>query len=344
MSQPKFVVKDPYIIAEIGANHNGDINLAKKLIEEAKNCGADCVKFQIKMYPNEITTYEHANKLNSGKIKLENVNSWEIKELGLKNIFEAMDKFHFNKRQYEELIKYANKLEIEVSASIFSKEAVDFLIKQDIAFIKIASMDFINTELINYIYSTGIPIIAATGMCSESEIKSFFDNMPKDYFGKTALLHCVSLYPPKVSELQLNFISTLKKRYKVPVGFSDHTVGTLYPLMSFILGGSILEKHFTINRELPGWDHKVSANPKELKYICENAKYIKESLGDGTKKLSEEELEKRKKFRRSLWIRSKTFGNEVNPPPMYLKPSPCPWNFSGLAGKRYLITSGNISL
>jgi N-acetylneuraminate synthase len=305
MNQIKFVNKDPYIIAEIGANHNGDFNLAKKLIEEAEKCGADCIKFQIKMYPSEITTYEHANRLTTGKVKLENVNNWEIKELGLKNIFEAMDKFHFSKKQYEELIKYANELGIEASASVFSKEGVDFLRKQDIAFIKIASMDFTNTELIDYVYSTGIPMIAATGMCSESEIELFFNNMPKEYFDKTALLHCVSLYPPELSELQLNFISTLKERYKVAVGFSDHTIGTLYPLISFILGGSILEKHFTIDNTLPGWDHKVSADPKELKYICENAKNIKKSLGDGTKKLSNRELDKREKFRRSLTTKRK---------------------------------------
>lgn len=300
MKKIGFMNKKPYIIAEIGANHNGEFEIAKKLVKKAKESGVDCVKFQIKTEPNELATQEHASKLDSGKVNLENVKDWSIKELGISNIFEAARKFHFDKCQYEELIKYANELEIDVSASVFSKEGVDFLVKNDISFIKIASMDFINTDLLNYIFSTGVPLVVSTGMCSEDEISEFFYHLPKEYYDKTAILHCVSLYPPDSIHLQLKFISTLKKRYNIPVGFSDHTVGTLYPLLSFALGGSILEKHFTLDNSLPGWDHKISANPKEMKYICENAINVVDALGDGAKKVSSKELEKRKKFRRSL--------------------------------------------
>ena len=295
----------PYIIAEIGANHNGDMQLAKEMVRRAKICGADCVKFQIKMSPNELATYDHALELNSGKIRLENVKEWKNEKLGLRNIFEQTKKFHLDKKQYEELINFANDIGIDASASVFTKEGVDFLSKQNIAFIKVASMDFVNQDLIQYMYSTGIPIIASTGMCSEKEIDEFVNNIPKDYKNKIGILHCVSIYPPKEEILQLNFIRTLKEKYNLPIGFSDHTIGTFYSLLSIGLGATILEKHFTLDKNLPGWDHKVSANPEELEFICKNAPLVKKSLGDGRKKVTNAELKKRKKFRRSLTTKNK---------------------------------------
>lgn len=291
--------KYPYIIAEIGANHNGDMDLARKLILEAKKAGADCVKFQL-YEPNDLNTYDSMIELDKGLLRLENVPEWKSMELGLSNIFEQVEKFAVQEQEHIEYFNYAREIGIDYATSIFTKKEVDFCIEQKTSFIKIASCDATNLDLIEYVLSKDYPVMFALGMCSLGEIENIVNMIPQKCRHNVTLLHCVSLYPPKDEYVNLNFINTLKTAFGLPVGFSDHTIGTAIPLGAIAMGADVIEKHFTLDKNLPGWDHKVSATPDELRIICEDGKRIIDAMGNGIKSVSEAEMEKRLKFRRGL--------------------------------------------
>ena len=291
----------PYIVAEIGANHNGDMELAKTLIRTAKECGVDCVKFQL-YHSGELNTRDNLMDLDSGKMKLENVQEWKTKELGLGSIFEQGRKFMAQEQEHIEFFNCAREVGIDYATSVFSKVAVDFCIEQKTKFIKVASCDALNLDLIEYIISKDYPVQIALGMCSLGEVEQIVNLVPEKYRHNVTLLHCVSIYPPKDDIVNLNFLQTLKQAFELPVGFSDHTLGTSIPLAAITLGASVIEKHFTMDKDMPGWDHKVSANPEEMKFLCSESKRIIDALGSGRKVVSEAEMEKRLKFRRGLVI------------------------------------------
>ena len=294
-------MKYPYIIAEIGANHNGDMDLAKRLIKKAKECGADCVKFQL-YHSGELNTRDHLINLDKGVMRLENVAEWKTKELGLSSIFEQGKKFMAQEPEHIEFFNYAREIGIDYATSVFSKSAVDFCIEQKTKFIKVASCDALNLDLIEYIISKDYPVIIALGMCSLGEVEQIVNLVPNKYRHNVTLLHCVSIYPPQDDIVNLNFIQTLKQAFELPVGFSDHTIGTTIPLAAITMGASVIEKHFTLDKDMPGWDHKVSANPEEMAFLCSESKRIMHALGSGFKVVSQAEIEKRLKFRRGLVI------------------------------------------
>lgn len=291
--------KYPYIIAEIGCNHNGDVELAKKMIKEAKECSCDAIKLQL-WRKEELITEENLHELNEGKVKLENVQKWETKELGLKNIFQQVDKFAIYKDEHIELFKYARKIGIDYGSTAITKDGIDFLVDQDVSFLKVASMDINNLDFIEYVISKDYKTFISTGMASLGEIENVLNLIPKKYYDNITLLHCIAIYPPKDNIINLKFIMTLKRLFNINVGYSDHTLGFSIPLAAVALGSKVIEKHFTLDKQMPGWDHKVSANPYEMKIICEESKRIINSLGNGLKTISKDELDKRLKFRRSL--------------------------------------------
>lgn len=280
----------PYIIAEIGANHNGDIELAKKLIAEAKKCGADAVKFQswtpssliCKEEYNNNQVYTDSPKKHFGSLK------------------EMVEKYYLREEQHFELKKYCDNLEIDFCSTPFSKEEVDLLMKLDVPFIKVASMDINNLELLKYMAKQQKPIILSTGMSTLSEIEKAIEIIENEGNNQIILLHCISIYPPKYEDINLNNILMLEKTFGYPVGFSDHTIGTSIPLASVALGSCIIEKHFTLDKNMPGWDHEISADPQELEIICKESKNITEALGTYKRIVSKDEQEKLKKFRRSI--------------------------------------------
>ena len=290
----------PYIVAEIGGNHNGDMDLAKRMIAEAKSCGADAVKFQ--MYRRQdLWTNDHLIELNEGQVKLENVDAWKTEELGLANIFEQIDRFAIQEKEHIELFSYARELGIDYGTSTFTKKDVDFCIDQKVANLKIASCDATNFDLVEYVLSKDYPVHIALGMVTMAEIRELVALVPASCRGKVTLLHCVSLYPPKDEQVNLSFMDTLRREFGLAVGFSDHTFGTAIPLAAAALGASVIEKHFTLDKNMPGWDHKVSANPEELRIISGMFKRIVDSLGDGVKdSLCEDEIAKRRKFMRTI--------------------------------------------
>lgn len=300
----------PYIIAEIGANHNGDMDLARTLIRTAKECGVDCVKFQLYHF-GELNTMDHLLNLDQGKVKLENVPEWKSKELGLKSIFEQSKKFAADEQKHIEFFNYAREIGIEYATSVFSKSGVDFCIEEKASFIKVASCDALNLDLIEYIISKDYPVIIALGMCTMGEIEQIVNLVPQKYRHNVTLLHCVSIYPPKDNIVNLNFLSTLKHAFGLPVGFSDHTLGTTIPLAAITLGASVIEKHFTMDKEMPGWDHKVSANPEEMAFICSESKRIVDALGSEIRTVSDDEMAKRLKFRRGLTTKNSLAEGQV---------------------------------
>lgn len=291
--------KYPYIIAEIGGNHNGDMDLAKQMMLAAKESGADAVKFQL-YRKQDLWTMDHLTELNEGVVKLENVSAWNTKELGLKNIFEQVEKFAVQEQEHIEYFRYARELGIDYSTSTFTKQDVDFVIDEKVSFLKIASCDVTNLELIEYCLSKEYPLLISLGMSTLAEIEQLVRLIPPFMKDKVTLLHCISLYPPKDDYINLRFMQTLRNAFGVKVGYSDHSLGFSVPLAAVALGATCIEKHFTLDKDLPGWDHKVSANPEEMRIICEESKRIVDSLGDGVKILSDDELAKQKKFRRSM--------------------------------------------
>lgn len=285
---------EPLIIAEIGANHNGDMNLAKKMIDSAKECGADAVKFQSWDAKSLIAKEEYERN--------QTYNDSKKKHFG--SLREMVEKYYLRDDQHFELKEYCDQKDIVFCSSPFSEKEVDLLESCDVPFYKVASMDINNYQLLDYIAIKGKPVILSTGMSTLGEIENAVNRLVKGNCHDIILLHCISIYPPEFGDIHLNNIQMLQQTFGLPVGFSDHTIGTSIPLASVALGACVIEKHFTIDKDLPGWDHEISADPEELKIICRESKNVCNSLGSFRRTVSEAEEEKKKKFRRSIVVKS----------------------------------------
>ena len=282
----------PYIIAEIGANHNGDMDLAKKMIDSAVLCGADAAKFQSWSPKSLIAKEEYdRNQIYDDSPK---------KHFG--SLKEMVEKYYLREEQHFELKEYCANKKIDFCSSPFSEVEADLLEKCDVPFYKVASMDINNYQLLNHLAEKGKPVILSTGMARLSEIDKAVELLNKKNCTDIALLHCISIYPPLYEDIHLNNITMLQKAFGLPIGFSDHTIGFSIPLASVALGACIIEKHFTTDKNLPGWDHLISADPYEMKIICEESGNISKSMGSFSRIVSEAEQEKKFKFRRSVVI------------------------------------------
>lgn len=283
--------KKPYVIAEIGANHNGDIELAKEMIRVAKDCGADCVKFQSwskdTIFSRKV--YEDNYFLRDD---YRNRTDYTLEEI--------VDEYSIDAQEHIILKEYCDEIGIDFSSTGFSKKEIDLLVdKLDVPFIKVASMDITNTPLLAYIATKNKPVVISTGLCGLSDINDAIECLEQNGCHEIAILHCVSIYPPKDEEVNLNNIDTYKTLYKYPVGYSDHTLGAIAPIMSLTKGVCIIEKHFTLDNDMVGWDHKISANPEQLKQICDAAEVGYKMLGTTEIVINEDE-ERRAAFQRSI--------------------------------------------
>ncbi len=283
---------EPYIIAEIGANHNGDMQLAKQMIKSAVDCGADAVKFQSWTPTSLISTEEYQRNTK--------YNDSPKKHFG--SLLEMVEKYYLREEQHYELKEYCDSLNVDFASSPFSSPEVDLLDSVGVPFHKVASMDLVNIPLLKHIASKNKPIVLSTGMGTLAEIEKAIATIEKEGNSQIVLLHCISIYPPAYEDINLNNIITLRNAFGYPVGFSDHTIGTSIPLASVALGACIIEKHFTLDKDLPGWDHLISGDPKELSEICREAKNVSKSLGSFKRIVSEAEEEKKVKFRRSIVV------------------------------------------
>lgn len=283
--------KKPYIIAEIGSNHNGDMELAKKMIDEAKRCGADCVKFQ--SWSKDTIFSEKVYQDNYFlRDDYRNRTDYTLKEI--------VDKYSIDRNDHFLLKEYCDKIGIEFNSTPFSKAEVDLLVDEiGVPFIKVASMDLNNIPFLTYIAKKGKSVVISTGLCGLSEVNDAVTCLKKNGCEKIILLHCVSIYPPEDTMVNLNNIDMLRNTFGLKVGYSDHTIGVVAPILSMAKGVCIIEKHFTLDKNMVGWDHKVSANPEELSAICTAAESAYKMLGSYQKVVNENE-ERRNAFKRSI--------------------------------------------
>jgi len=285
---------NPYIIAELGANHNGDMKLAKKLIIQAKEAGADCVKFQ---------SWSKDSVFAKKKYKDNYFIADDYRDRTDYTLEEIVEAYSISEDELLDMKKFADEIGIDCTSTPFNKKEADFLVdKMDTPFIKVASMDLNNYPFLEYLAKKNKPIIISTGLSELYEIDKAVKTIEDAGNTQIVILHCVATYPPEDKDVNLNNIKTLMQTYpNYPIGFSDHTLGTAIPLASVALGVCLIEKHFTLDKNMEGWDHKVSATKEEMKEIVENSKRISESLGSFRISATESD-EKKREFRRSIVI------------------------------------------
>ena len=282
----------PYIIAEVGSNHNGDMSLCRRLIDAAAESGAHAAKFQSWSEASLIAEEEYARNTQYSDKK---------KHFG--TLRQMVRAYQFTADQHREAKKHCDARGISFCSTPFSVDEADLLETLDVPFFKIASMDIVHLPLLRHVARKQRPVVISTGMATLAEIEQAVDTVRAEGNSQIILLHCVSIYPPDYDMIHLRNLLTLEQAFEVPAGFSDHTLGTAIPLAAIALGARIIEKHFTLDKEMEGWDHAISANPEEMKTIVEQGKNIFKALGSNQRRVSDAEMEKRKKFRRSLVVR-----------------------------------------
>ena len=291
----------PYVIAEIGANHNGDLDLCRQLIDAAQACGADAVKFQSWTKRSLISQAEYRRNtryIGDGSPTLE----------------QAVEQYQLTPEAHREVATYCRDRGVVFFSSCFSRDEVALLESLEVPAYKIASMDVNHLPLLEAVAGTGKPVMLSTGMATVGEVERALAVLRGHGAGPVALLHCVSVYPCPPALVNLRMIPTWQRMFGVPVGYSDHTLGAAVPVAAVAVGACIIEKHFTLDHALPGWDHGISADPSEFRQVVEGAKAAFEALGDEVRRVAPEEIEKRKVFRRRMVaVRELRRGDLVGP-------------------------------
>ena len=277
-----------FVIAEAGVNHNGDVGQARRLIDVAVEAGADAVKFQTFRSEQVISAaapkaaYQRATT-SPAESQLEMVRRLELP-------FEA----------FRELRAYAREAGILFLSTPFDLESADFLASMELPAFKVPSGEITNFPFLEHIARKGKPMIVSTGMSDLEEVRVAVEVIRAAGNPELALLHCVSNYPAQPASSNLRAMETMQSKLGVPVGLSDHTLGIEVALAAVALGACILEKHFTLDRDLPGPDHKASLAPAELKSLVAGIRTVESALGDGIKQPADEERDTRSVARRSL--------------------------------------------
>ena len=279
MNRKNGLKNSTYLIAEAGINHNGDFNIAKKMIESAAASGANGIKFQT---------------INPDELFSKNINS---------ELYELSKDWILTKKDHLELQKYSKKNKIDFFSTPFGLKSAKLLQEIKVPIIKIASGEITNHNLIKYLSKMKIPMLVSTGMTTISEIAEVVE-LIKQYDCPFTLLHCVSSYPTLAKDANLSTIQYLKNTFKVPVGFSDHTTGIEVSLAAVALGASVIEKHFTLDKNMPGPDQKLSLNPSEFLQLSEKTRLIEKSLGTPRSNVIKSEIRFRENMRKSLGIKS----------------------------------------
>ncbi|WPP70021.1 pseudaminic acid synthase [Acinetobacter pittii] len=279
----------PYVIAELSANHNGRLETALKIIEEAKRCGADAIKLQ---------TY------SADTITLNSQNEEFMIRGGLwdgQSLYELYQKAQMPWEWHKPLFEHARALDITIFSSPFDRTAVDLLEDLNAPAYKIASFEAVDLPLIKYVASTGKPMIISTGMADKEEIGEAIQAAYDGGCKELVVLHCVSGYPAPAEDYNLLTMVDMAKSFDVPIGLSDHTLDNTTAITAVALGACLIEKHFTLDRNGGGPDDSFSLEPKELQHLCQSAKTAWQALGgvDYGRKSSEQG---NAQFRRSLYF------------------------------------------
>ena len=278
-----------FIIAEAGVNHNGSLDLAYQLVDVAKEAGADCVKFQT--YITENDTAEFCEKAEYQKTGEE------------ESQFDLLKKLELSFEQFRSIQNYCKEKGILFLSTPFDIDSLHFLDKIDIPIWKIASSEVENFQLLHEMARTHKDVILSTGMCDMEEIEKAISVLRRFGAGEISLLHCNTQYHTPMEDVNLMAMRTLEKKFQCKVGYSDHTSGIEVPIAAVAMGAQIIEKHFTINRNLEGPDHAASLNPAELKQMICAIRNIERAVGDGRKVPSASEKDNRIAARKSIVAR-----------------------------------------
>ncbi|MHB9143935.1 MAG: N-acetylneuraminate synthase [Symbiobacteriia bacterium] len=277
-----------FIIAEAGVNHNGDPSIARALIDAAAAAGADAVKFQTFVTEDVITraapkaTYQTRNTR------------------GTESQFEMIKRLELSREAHFELASYASQRGITFLSSPFDEGSVDLLGEIGVPAIKIASGEIVNWPLLQKAASLGRPMIVSSGMSTLGEVEQALRVIHEAGNQQVVLLHCTSNYPTSFADAHLRVMDTLKRAFSVPVGYSDHTIGISVPVAAVARGATVIEKHFTLDKTLPGPDHVVSLEPSELAGMVRMIREVEMALGDQTKRVLPAEEEIRSVARKSI--------------------------------------------
>lgn len=275
------------IIAEAGVNHNGSLELAKMLALEAKKCGADVVKFQ-------------TAKLDALVSKYATMAEYQKKNIGQEMSQQDMlRKLLLTYEEFEELDQYCKKIDIQFLSTPFDLDSIDFLTSLNCSVWKIPSGEITNLPYLEKIAKTGKPVILSTGMCTMQEVEEAVRVLEKGT-REITLLHCTTQYPTEYEDVNLKAMLTLQAHFGYKIGYSDHTRGVEVPLAAVALGASVIEKHFTLSRNMEGPDHKASLEPSEFADMVRKIRNIEKSLGYEEKKPAEAEMANRSVARKSI--------------------------------------------
>ena len=278
-----------YIIAEAGVNHNGQLDLALKLCDAAKEAGVDAVKFQTWKTENIVTA-----QARQAAYQTENTGVEESQ-------YDMLKKLELSYTQFEEIQQYCKKIGVDFLSTPDEEESLEFLMNTlRLPLVKIGSGEVTNIPYLRTIASYQKPVILSTGMSTLAQVATAYDTLLNAGAPSVSLLHCTTNYPCPYEEVNLRAMLTLKDAYKCQVGYSDHTMGIEISVAAVAMGAEIIEKHFTLDRNMEGPDHKASLEPQELKLMVQQIRHIESALGDGIKRPNKSEAENAKVVQKSI--------------------------------------------
>ena len=282
--------KSTIIIAEAGVNHNGSIELAEKLIDVAAEAGSDFVKFQT--FKAETLLTQTADKAEYQK---------EITYAD-ESQFEMIKKMELDRNAHDTLIEYCKQKDIQFLSTAFDRDSIDLLDELNIPLFKIPSGEITNLPYLRHIGKMGKPIIMSTGMSTLDEVHNALNILIESGAEKEqiTILHCNTEYPTPMKDVNLKAMLTIKDELGVNIGYSDHTLGIEVPIAAVAMGATVIEKHFTLDRTLPGPDHAASLEPNELKDMVNAIRNIEKAMGNGIKKPSPSEIKNMPITRKSI--------------------------------------------
>jgi N,N'-diacetyllegionaminate synthase len=278
------------VIAEAGVNHNGNIDLACELVSAAAACGADYVKFQ---------TFSANRLVSKGAAKAE----YQLRTTNKKESqYEMLKRLQLSYEDHETILEHCKNEGVGFLSTPFDEQSAEFLVSLNIDKLKVPSGEITNIPFLEHIAGLGIPVILSTGMSDLNEVRTAVEGLEAGGCRKITLLHCISNYPADPKEANLRAMLTMKSAFGYPVGYSDHTPGIAVSLAAVALGASVIEKHLTLDRSLPGPDHSASLEPDELAQLVNGIRIIESALGNGEKVPAPSELANREVIRKSLVV------------------------------------------
>ena len=289
-----------YIIAEAGVNHNGDKNLAFKLCDAAKEAGVDAVKFQ---------TWK-TEKIVTKSAALAEYQEKNISDKGASQ-YEMLKQLELSYEEFVEVRDYCYQIGIQFLSTPDTEEDLDFLLGLGIPVLKIGSGEVTNIPYLRIIGSKHQKVIISTGMSTLADVEKAYNTLMDSGAKEVALLHCTTNYPCPYNEVNLQAMQTLKYAFKCQVGYSDHTMGIEVPIAAVAMGAEIIEKHFTLDKNMDGPDHKASLNPEEFKAMVSAIRHVEVAMGDGVRKFSDNENEIKKVARKSIILNDNLKKGEI---------------------------------